>query len=214
MPSDETYFTMDFLEAPAEEGDGWQSVSLSSPACPVCGRRRLPFMHQYYVTDDGVVRVDAGIWGFVDHPLVQCAGILLAREDVANSLAESGLTGFEIRNASVGRLDDEAQERSLPEYRWVVVTGRCDITPIWERVMGSCDSCGVVLTERVDETTRAWSLQAIHPHGVDVCRAREASAGILVSSRMRDFLVRHDPRVAEIASFKPVGLVERAAGLV
>src|SRR5688572_15997743 len=101
MHGDQTYFTVDFLEAPAEEGDGWQSVSLSFPVCPICRRRRLPFMRQYHVPDDGVVRVDAGIWGFVDHPLVQCAGILLAREDVANALAESGLSGFEIRNASV-----------------------------------------------------------------------------------------------------------------
>lgn len=214
MSGKQIYFAIDFLAAVAEEGDGWQSVDLSFPVCAVCGRRRLPFMNRYHVRDDDVVRVDAGMWGYVDHPLLECAGIMLAREDVANALTESGLTGFEIRKASVSRLDNELRETSLPEYHWVVVTGRCDITPIWERVVGSCDSCGAVLTERVYKTTRSWALQATDPHGVDVCRTREASAGILVSARLRDFLVRQDPRVAEIANFMPVAFVEREADAV
>jgi hypothetical protein len=214
MPGEQTYFTLDFAEAPAEEGDDWQSVELSPDKCAVCDRRRLPYANRFHVPDDGVLRTDAGVWGFADHALLLCAGILLAREDVAGALVESGLTGFELREASVSRLDDEAQAESLPRYRWVVITGRCDTTPIWERVVGSCSACGVALTEKVNRTTRSWALEATHPPDVDICRAREASAGVIVSGRIRDVLLRHDPRVADIVAFKPVAFAEPSGGAV
>ena len=203
MTRDQAYFTIDF-KSPAEEGNSWQYVDLSAAVCLDCGLRPLPYRNRFHVPDDMVVRADAGVWGYAEPPLLECAGILLARDDVAAVLAANGLTGFEFRAASVSRLDDGQGDQTLLSYRWVVVTGRCDTTPIWQRVVGCCDTCGTALTESVERTTRSWALQAVHPSGVDICRARETCVGVIVSGRFKDLLVRHDPRAAEVATFKPV----------
>jgi hypothetical protein len=213
MTREQSYFTID-VKSPAEEGDGWQYVDFSAAACADCGRRPLPYRNSFHVPDDMVIRADVGVWGFTDDPLLECAGILLVREDVADVLVASGLTGFELQAASVSRLDDELRDQSLPDYRWVVVTGRCDTTPIWERVVGRCDTCGTALAERVERTTRSWALQSTHPSGVDICRAREASAGLIVSGRFKDVLFRHDPRAVDVATFKPVAFAESDGGSV
>lgn len=208
----QTYFTLDFSEVLAEEGDHWQSVELPSTKCAGCGLRNLRYANRFYVPDDKILRADAGVWGFTDDALLLCADILLTREDIARVLVDSRLTGFELREASASRLDDAAQVDSLPTYRWILITGRCETTPIWERVVGSCSACGAALTERVNRTTRSWALEATYPPEVDICRARDASAGVIISGRFRDVLLRHDPRVADVVAFKPVAFVEAAGG--
>lgn len=211
MADEGKFFKLDFHE-PGEPGDEWQCHLLPSATCAVCGRRPLPYGSRFRVPDDDVLRVDGGFWGFRDHPLLECTGIVLAREDIAEALAQSGLTGFEFRDALVSRLDDEPKDRPLPTYRWLVVTGRCEVTPIWERAVGSCDACGAQLTERVNRTTRSWALQKIYPPEPDVCRAREGIAGVIVSNRFRALLIRLDPRVTEALTFKPVAVGGPAGG--
>jgi hypothetical protein len=57
-------------------------------------------------------------------------------------------------------------------------------------------------------------LETTHPPDVDICRAREASAGVVVSGRFRDVLLRHDPRVADVVAFKPVAFAEASGGAI
>lgn len=201
----ENYYKIDFVQHPAEEGDSW--VSTPRVLCKSCNRHVVPFANLFPTREDEVAHVDVGVWGFVEDPLVYCAGIVIVRIDIADILGNSRLTGFQFRNATVNRLDGDdrlADSRDSHRYRWMYITGRCAAIDVWRRVVGVCTGCGVALTEPCNNPTRFPRIRETFPTDVDICRAREDAAGILVSKRFRDFCLSGFAEVNKTVRFLPV----------
>lgn len=195
-----TYYRLEFKRHVAEEGEGWQKRE--RVVCSRCGLRVVPFLKDFPVPEDAVERVDAALFEPVDEPFVYVAGLLLAREEAVVLLGRANLRGFSVRDAHVGVIGDA--EAPVPRYRWLVIEGRCVTSDVWDRVLDVCSLCGTPRTERFTATQRLIRLIQEPTDGADLCRGREAAAGIFVSQRFRDVVTEGLPGLDDTMEFQPL----------
>jgi hypothetical protein len=182
------FYRLDFLSAPAVEGDEFEYKSTSP--CNVCGLRSHPYASDFVVSDDRVSRLDFLLLEKVDQPLLEVAGVLVAEEEIAVQMAEAGITGFTLGDATAA-LPDEIDSR-LPSYKWLKITGRCKTNDVWSRVVSVCSECGSARTEPVVSPIRRVVLETPAPK-CDLNRSREPTSGIIASDRFVDLLDRICP---------------------
>jgi hypothetical protein len=199
------HYHLEFVQHPAEEGERWKPKTRNT--CPACGLKFLPFSNRFPVLDDQIERVHAGFWDWLDHPFVYVAGVVLVRSGIDDRLGKSGLGGFSFRWAEVSLLES-GDEKPLPEYKWMVVEGRCLAHGVWERVVATCSSCGSPITERVSSNQRRIRLRETLPDGIDVARGLEDAVGVIVSERFFDFCRAEVPGIDDVVRFIPVPVEE------
>lgn len=196
-----TFYRLEFHQHPAEEGDRWRSKPRN--ICLACGLSVVPCSAEFPVPEDSMGQVHAQVWDWVDSPFLYVAGLILARADVAGAFTRSALGGFSFREAEVTMLE-HADNPPLPDFRWMVIEGRCDLHDIWDRVTSTCPLCGHSRTERLAASQRRIRLRAPFPARVDVSRGREEAGGILVSDRFRHFCQAEIPGIEDVLLFSPV----------
>jgi len=195
----EQAYRLEWLRAPGVEGDAWRSVPRL--ICAACGRRYVAGVTGYTTPDDAVAEVDIGLYEPLTDSLMAVAGIVVCRRDLATLVRSAGLSGFEVRAATV-RLVRGGQGEPIPIYDWLAVTARCEVGPMWTEPQGMCPTCHCIVERPITRPQRSVTLR--RPLEASVCRAREAAAGILVDERFRNLCVEAEPDVARCVSFVPV----------
>ncbi len=195
----EQAYRMEWRGAPAVEGDHWRSAPRL--LCRACGRRYVAAIVGYSTPDDEVAQVDVGLHEPTTDPFMAVPGVVVCRRDVGALLRSAGLSGFELRPATVSLLEGATVER-LPPYDWLAVTGRCDVAPIWTEDVGVCDACQQVLERPFTQQQRSVCLR--QPLRASVCRARERAAGVLVDEQFRNLCLEAVPDVEGRVTFAPV----------
>src|SRR5262245_65344320 len=133
------YYQLRFLEALAEEGEHWRYRTYQP--CPHCGLKYVSHDSDFVVPDDRVAVADVAVWDPPQHPVYAAAGLLIAEERFARSMLDAGVTGFTLRDASVGMID--RSRASLPSFKWINIKGRCKTNDVWRRVASVCPYCNM-----------------------------------------------------------------------
>ena len=193
------FFRMRF-KFPLSGGEGASRVP--RVPCDHCGLLSLPIASRFFVPDDRFVAAAGEAYTLEDvrdQCFFEADGLLLARPAIAHATLATGITGLVPRPAKLNILD---QPDLAVDVTWLVVTGRCDTNDVWTRMMSQCPACGMSKEESIVRTTRTTHL--LSAPAQDVCRAREAMVGLVVSDRFRQVLSELDFKVDTYIEFEEI----------
>jgi hypothetical protein len=196
------FYRMQF-NSPLDEADGFEYRWDEKRRCAACGQDRVPIRDHFHVPEDDVKAVELRSREHITDQLFIGAHMLVATRAFANAMHESGITGFELRDASIMlQKEDESQGR-MTDFAWILVTGRCDTNDVWTKVVSACPDCGAVKRSRFPRATRAiWLLPPRPPE--DLSRPAEAAVGIIVSERFKEFVLARWPSATDGIAFQPL----------
>jgi hypothetical protein len=185
------FFGIDFATAPATEGELIEYVTRVT--CDDCGLRAVPISNRYLVPEDTVSSLHLETEDSKLPDIFVAAGMLISTAEIAQKLCAEVISGFEIRSV---RITNCETGKTVNEYVWLAVTGRCETNPVWHKVLSRCKMCGMEKTEAVSTNTRIATILRPLPT-TDVFRSRERSVGIIVSDKVRELLLASAPGQVE-----------------
>lgn len=192
------FFAIDFATAPATEGEGFEYFTRVT--CDDCGLRAVPISSQYLVPEDTVSKLHLETEDSELPDIFEAAEMLVSNTEVAQRLSAKAISGFEIRPLQITNYETD---RTVNDYVWLAVTGRCETTPVWHKVVSRCTTCGMEKTEPVNTTTRIAKILNPLPT-TDIFRSREPSVGIIVSDKVRDLFLAAFPGQVEFKAIQHV----------
>jgi hypothetical protein len=189
------YFAINFATAPAWESEDFAYVARTT--CEVCGLNSLHIFNRYLVPEDTVEKLSLETEDETLPEIFEAAGMLIAKKTLAEELESEGISGFSIRPVNIISLTGN---KSICDYAWLAIHGRCETNSVWSRVVSRCPKCGMERTEPVNSSIRRIVIQEPLPME-DIFRTRERNAGIIISSKLHDLL---QAKYSEHLNFKAI----------
>jgi len=174
------YYNFLLNQESGEEGDKFKYKERKE--CTICGLKYLDFIKDFPTPEDSIEILNIRLYKKPAIPIFFATGCLFSSEEIADEMIENGFTGF-IKLSSILTID----EIDFANFVCLQITGRCKTNDIWDRVISTCSKCNESEIQSIYSQTRETKLLSLPDS--DFNRARERMAGIIISYRIKEYLI-------------------------
>ena len=202
------YFQLKFEDGFGEEGDSFKRIDYVH--CDCCGLNHSPLKEKLNWPESSTAFFHASLYEPVNLPIIDIAGLLIAKNSFIRTMLNYGITGFEADQLKLTIFSDidEDQADEIKGFSWLKITGKSNINNVWTKLESVCPACQKSKYKSFYQPYRKIFLQHPLPK-TDFSRTHESQAGVIVSQRVVDLLQVNCANISNYITFKEIKFAEK-----